>query len=250
MINLENKVAIVTGAATGIGREVALQLGKAGCNVVINYFSKDQDSLCDSLIKEIENCGRKAIKVIGDVSKFEDCEEISNQTIKAFGTIDILVNNAGITNDMLTRKMKTEDFTRVIDVNLTGTFNMTKSVYPIMIKARTGSIINMSSVIGLVGNAGQVNYAASKAGVLGITKSIAKEIAARGVRCNAICPGFIETDMTNVLTDEQKQGILSVVPMKRYGQVEDVANAVIFLASDLSKYITGQEICVDGGMVM
>ncbi len=250
MIDLNGKVAIITGAATGIGREVALQLAKAGCSVSINYFADSQADLCDELIKEVESFGQKAIKVLGDVRNFEDCELIVDKTIEAFGKIDVLVNNAGITNDMLTRKMKTEDFTRVIDVNLTGTFNMTKAVYPIMIKAREGSIINMSSVIGLVGNAGQVNYAASKAGVLGVTKSIAKEVASRGVRCNAICPGFIQTDMTDALTEDQKKAILTVVPMKKYGHVEDVANTVIFLASDLSSYITGQEICVDGGMVM
>lgn len=247
---VEGKVSIVTGAATGIGRAVAHKLASNGSNIVINYFSSAQDPECDELIKEIESMGQKAIKVIGDVSKYEDCENIVNQAIEAFGKVDVLVNNAGITNDMLVRKMTTEDFQRVIDINLTGTFNMTKVMYPIMAKARSGSIINMSSVIGQVGNAGQVNYAASKAGVLGITKSIAKELGGRGVRCNAICPGFIETPMTDVLTEEVKKSILSAVAMKKYGQVEDVANTALFLASDLSKYITGQSIKVDGGMVM
>ncbi len=247
---LRGKVSIVTGAATGIGYGVALKLASQGSNIVINYFSKEQEKYCITLIEEIRELGQEAIMIQGDVSKFEDCERIVEVCIAKFGKVDVLVNNAGITNDKLVRKMTTEDFTRVIDINLTGTFNMTKAVYPLMIKARNGSIINMSSVIGQVGNAGQVNYAASKAGVLGVTKSVAKEVAARGVRCNAVCPGFIETKMTDVLTQEQKTAILSVVPMKKYGQVEDVANTVFYLASDLSTYVTGQEFNVDGGMVM
>lgn len=247
---LEGKVSIVTGAATGIGYGVALKLASNGSDIVINYFAKEQEAECLELISRINELGRKAIMVQGDVSKYEDCEKVLNACVEEFGKVDVLVNNAGITNDKLVRKMSTEDFTRVLDINLTGTFNMTKVVYPLMIKARTGSIINMSSVIGLVGNAGQVNYAASKAGVLGLTKSIAKEVAARGVRCNAVCPGFIETKMTDKLTDEQKKAILTVVPMNKYGSVDDVADTVLYLASDLSKYVTGQEINVDGGMVM
>lgn len=247
---LDGKVSIVTGAATGIGRAVAHRLASEGSDVVINYFASSQEDECDTLIKEIEQMGKKAIKVIGDVSKYEDCENIVNNAIEIFGKVDILVNNAGITNDKLVRKMSVEDFQRVIDINLTGSFNMSKLVYPLMAKARSGSIINMSSVIGKIGNAGQVNYAASKAGVLGMTKSFAKELGGRGVRCNAVCPGIIETNMTEVLGEDIKESILSVVPMKRYGQVEDVASAVLFLASDLSKYITGQSINVDGGMVM
>ncbi len=247
---LRGKVSIVTGAATGIGYGVALKLASEGSNLVINYFAQDQEKYCIELIQKIRDLGQEAIMVQGDVSKYEDCERIVEATIAKFGKVDVLVNNAGITNDKLVRKMTTEDFQRVLDINLTGTFNMTKVVYPLMIKARNGSIINMSSVIGQVGNAGQVNYAASKAGVLGVTKSVAKEVAARNVRCNAVCPGFIETKMTDVLTEEQKSAILGVVPMKKYGQVEDVANIVLFLASDLSKYVTGQEINVDGGMVM
>lgn len=247
---LEGKVSIVTGAATGIGRAVAHRLASEGSDVVINYFASSQEDECDTLIKEIEQMGKKAIKVIGDVSKYEECENIVNSAIEIFGKVDVLVNNAGITNDKLVRKMSVEDFQRVIDINLTGSFNMTKLVYPLMAKARSGSIINMSSVIGKIGNAGQVNYAASKAGVLGMTKSFAKELGGRGVRCNAVCPGIIETNMTEVLGEDIKESILSVVPMKRYGQVEDVASAVLFLASDLSKYITGQSINVDGGMVM
>lgn len=247
---LEGKVSIVTGAATGIGRAVAHRLASEGSDVVINYFASSQEDECDTLIKEIEQMGKKAIKVIGDVSKYEECENIVNSAIEIFGKVDVLVNNAGITNDKLVRKMSVEDFQRVIDINLTGSFNMSKLVYPLMAKARSGSIINMSSVIGKIGNAGQVNYAASKAGVLGMTKSFAKELGGRGVRCNAVCPGIIETNMTEVLGEDIKESILSVVPMKRYGQVEDVASAVLFLASDLSKYITGQSINVDGGMVM
>lgn len=247
---LEGKVSIVTGAATGIGREVARRLASEGSDIVINYFAQSQEEDCKSLISEIEKMGRKAVMVIGDVSKFDDCETIVNTAIETFGKIDILVNNAGITNDKLVRKMSVEDFQKVIDINLTGTFNMSKLVYPIMAKARSGSIINMSSVIGKIGNAGQVNYSASKAGVLGLTKSFARELSGRGVRCNAVCPGFIETPMTQVLSDDVRQSILNAVPMKKYGSVEDVANTVLFLASDLSKYITGQSINVDGGMVM
>lgn len=247
---VEGKVSIVTGAATGIGRSVAYTLASNGSDVVINYFAASQEEECKTLITEIEKLGRKAIMIMGDVSKYDDCEKIVETTINNFGKVDVLVNNAGITNDKLVRKMSTEDFKNVLDINLTGTFNMIKVVYPLMAKARAGSIINMSSVIGKIGNAGQVSYAASKAGVLGVTKSIAKELGGRGVRCNAICPGFIETKMTEVLTDEVRNSILSVVPMKKYGNVEDVANAVVFLASDYSQYITGQSINVDGGMVV
>ncbi|MFV0499266.1 MAG: 3-oxoacyl-[acyl-carrier-protein] reductase [Bacilli bacterium] len=247
---LKNKVSIVTGAATGIGRGIVLKLASNGSDVVINYFNESQEVQCRELAKEVEELGNKAIIVMGDVSKFDDCEQIIAKTIDEFGKIDILINNAGITNDKLVRKMSTKDFSDVLNINLTGSFNMIKSVYPIMAKARSGSIINLSSVIGKIGNAGQVNYSASKAGILGMTKSIAKELGGRGVRCNAICPGFIETNMTDVLTDDVKKSILSVVPMKKYGSIDDVANLALFLASDLSKYITGQAINVDGGMVM
>ena len=192
----------------------------------------------------------KCLALQGDVSKFEDCESIAKEIIDKFGKIDVLVNNAGITKDMLLMRMKEEDFRQVIDVNLIGTFNMTKSVIGYMMKARTGRIINLSSVVGIVGNAGQTNYSASKAGIIGFTKSLAKEVASRNILVNAIAPGFIETNMTEVLKEEVKEEIAKSIPLKRMGKVEDVANLVKFLSSEESSYITGQVIHVDGGMVM
>ena len=191
----------------------------------------------------------KCLVVEGDVSKFEDSEKITKQTIEEFGQIDVLVNNAGITKDMLLLRMKEEDFKSVIDVNLCGTFNMTKNVLSYMMKARCGRIINLASVVGISGNAGQSNYAASKAGIIGFTKSLAKELASRNILVNAIAPGFIKTDMTNVLKDDVKDKILEQIPLRREGTAEDVANVVKFLASSDSSYITGQVINVDGGML-
>ena len=201
-------------------------------------------------IWEIEKIGVQILAVKGDVANFEDCENFVKQVIERFGQIDVLVNNAGITKDMLLMRMKKEDFEQVIDTNLVGTFNVTKNVVPYMMKARSGRIINISSVVGISGNAGQTNYSASKAGIIGFTKSLAKEIASRNILVNAVAPGFIETNMTDVLKDDVKQEIAKNIPLKRMGTAQDVANVVKFLASDDSSYITGQVINVDGGMLM
>ena len=206
--------------------------------------------LYDNTKKEIEEIGVQILAVKGDVANFEDCENFVKQVIERFGQIDVLVNNAGITKDMLLMRMKKEDFEQVIDTNLVGTFNVTKNVVPYMMKARSGRIINISSVVGISGNAGQTNYSASKAGIIGFTKSLAKEIASRNILVNAVAPGFIETNMTDVLKDDVKQEIAKNIPLKRMGTTQDVANVVKFLASDDSSYITGQVINVDGGMLM
>ena len=241
-----NKVALITGATRGIGKQIALTLAKQGFDIAVNYRTAN-DSL-DETVKEIESYGVQCLAVQGDVSKFEDCENITKHVIEKFERIDVLVNNAGITKDMLFIRMKEEDFKQVIDVNLMGTFNMTKNVSQYMVKQRSGRIINISSVVGIHGNAGQANYSASKAGIIGLTKSLAKELAGRNILVNAIAPGFIETDMTSVLKDEVKTNILNSIPLKREGKPEEVANVVKFLASEDSSYITGQVISVDGGM--
>ncbi len=241
---LEGKTVLVTGAAKGIGKAIALAFAKQGCNIVLNYRS----NVSDDTIKEIEACNVKCMPLQGDVSDFATAAEIVKKAKKEFGTVDVLVNNAGITKDMLLMRMSEEQFDSVIQTNLKGTFNMIRHVSSVMLKQRSGAIINMSSVVGVTGNAGQANYAASKAGVIGLTKATAKELAARGVTCNAIAPGFVETDMTAVLTDEQKSMMLEAIPLKRYGQVEDIANAAVFFAKNT--YITGQVLNVDGGMVM
>ncbi|MCI8769873.1 MAG: 3-oxoacyl-[acyl-carrier-protein] reductase [Lachnospiraceae bacterium] len=241
---LKGKTAIVTGAAKGIGKAIAAEFAKEGCNIVLNYHS----GVSDDTIKGIESCGVACLPVQGDVSDFEFAASLIKQAKKEFGSVDILVNNAGITRDMLLMRMSEEEFDTVIDTNLKGCFNMVRHVSSVMLKQRSGAIINMASVVGVMGNAGQANYAASKAGIIGLTKSVAKELAARGITCNAIAPGFVETDMTAVLTDEQKEKMLEVIPLKRYGQTEDIANVAVFLAKNT--YITGQVINVDGGMVM
>lgn len=241
---LEGKTVLVTGAAKGIGKAIALAFAKQGCNIVLNYRS----NVSDDTIKEIEAYNVKCMPLQGDVSDFATAAEIVKKAKKEFGTVDVLVNNAGITKDMLLMRMSEEEFDSVIQTNLKGTFNMIRHVSSVMLKKRSGAIINMSSVVGVTGNAGQANYAASKAGVIGLTKATAKELAARGVTCNAIAPGFVETDMTAVLTDEQKSMMLEAIPLKRYGQVEDIANAAVFFAKNT--YITGQVLNVDGGMVM
>lgn len=243
-----NKVAVITGAARGIGKAIALKFASQGYHVVINYRGSEEKA---NVVKE--QCialGVEALTYQGDVSHYQEMEDMMKAVMEKFGRIDVLVNNSGITKDQLLLKMDSESFMDVIDVNLKGTFNTIKAVSRIMMKQKSGVIINMSSVIGEIGNAGQANYAASKAGVLGLTKSIAKEFAPRHIRVNAIAPGFIATDMTDVLNEQTKENILQAIPLKSLGEAEDVANVAYFLASDDAKYITGQVINVDGGMVM
>lgn len=242
-----DKVAMVTGATRGIGKQIALTLANEGYNIVLNYRTENDE--LKQLKNEIESKSVKCLTVQGDVTNFEDCKQMIESAIKEFGKVDVLVNNAGITKDMLLARMKEEDFKQVIDVNLVGTFNMTKNVISYMMKARNGRIINISSVVGIAGNAGQTNYSASKAGIIGLTKSLAKEVASRNILVNAVAPGFIETNMTDVLKQEVKDEIAKNIPLKRMGTPQDVANVVKFLASEDSSYITGQVISVDGGMI-
>ena len=245
---MQGKTAIVTGAAKGIGRAIALKLASKGANIVLNYRSSEEKAI--EVEQEIKSLGVEVLRVKGDISVLSDVENLINSAKEKFGTIDIMVNNAGITKDNLILRMKEEDFDSVIDVNLKGVFNCLKTITPIMVKQKKGKIINLSSVVGVSGNAGQVNYAASKAGVIGMTKSLAKEVGSRGITVNAVAPGFIETDMTEVLGDKLKDEAKKGIPLKRLGTPEDVANVVSFLASEEGNYVTGQVINVDGGMVM
>lgn len=245
---LKGKCALVTGASRGIGKAIALKLASLGANLVLNYRSSEQEAL--EVEKQVKDMGVNAISVKGDISKLEDVETLVSTAKEKFGAIDIMVNNAGITKDTLILRMKEEDFDTVIDVNLKGVFNCLKTITPVMVRQKYGKIINLSSVVGISGNAGQVNYSASKAGVIGMTKSLAKEVGSRGINVNAIAPGFIETDMTDVLGDKYKDEIKKNIPLKKLGKPEDVANVVAFLASENSDYITGQVIHVDGGMLM
>ncbi|ETI91264.1 3-oxoacyl-[acyl-carrier-protein] reductase [Clostridium butyricum] len=245
---LKGKCALVTGASRGIGKAIALKLASLGANLVLNYRSSEQEAL--EVEKQVKDMGVDAISVKGDISKLEDVETLVSTAKEKFGAIDIMVNNAGITKDTLILRMKEEDFDTVIDVNLKGVFNCLKTITPVMVRQKYGKIINLSSVVGISGNAGQVNYSASKAGVIGMTKSLAKEVGSRGINVNAIAPGFIETDMTDVLGDKYKDEIKKNIPLKKLGKPEDVANVVAFLASENSDYITGQVIHVDGGMLM
>jgi 3-oxoacyl-[acyl-carrier protein] reductase len=247
-LNLKGKTAVVTGGSRGIGKAIAMKLAALGANIVINYNSNSAS--VDQVIKDIEELGVKAVKIQGDVSKFEDAEKIIKTAVSEFGSLDILVNNAGITRDGLILRMKEEDFDKVIDVNLKGTFNCTRHASQIMLKQKSGRIINIASVVGIAGNAGQANYAAAKAGIIGITKSAARELASRGITVNAVAPGYIDTDMTHVLPEKTKEAILGSIPLKKMGKPEDVAEAVAFLASDSASYITGHVLNVDGGMVM
>lgn len=242
-----NKTALITGASRGIGKQIALTLAQNGYDIAINYRTENE-ALIETK-KQIEEKGVKCLTVQGDVSNFEDCERFVKEIIEEYGKIDVLVNNAGITKDTLLMRMKKEDFEDVIDTNLVGTFNVTKNVITHMLKARSGRIINMSSVVGVAGNAGQTNYSASKAGIIGFTKSLAKEVASRGILVNAVAPGFIETGMTDVLKEDIKEEIAKSIPLKRMGTTQDVANLVKFLAGEDSSYITGQVINVDGGMI-
>lgn len=243
-----NKVAFITGSTRGIGKQIAITLAESGYDIAVNYRTENED--LKNTKKVIEEKGVKCFAVQGDVSNFEDCERFIKEIIDEYGKIDVLVNNAGITRDTLLMRMKKEDFESVIDINLVGTFNVTKNVISYMLKARSGRIINISSVVGVSGNAGQTNYSASKAGIIGFTKSLAKEVGSRGILVNAVAPGFIETQMTDVLKDDIKDEIAKSIPLKRMGTPEDVANVVKFLASDDSSYITGQVINIDGGMLM
>ncbi|MBE9388663.1 3-oxoacyl-[acyl-carrier-protein] reductase [Vagococcus salmoninarum] len=241
---LKDKTVVVTGSSRGIGRGIALRFAQAGANIVLNGRKAPDEAL----ITEIEAYGVKAHFVAADVQHFEDAQRLINEAKEVFGSVDVLVNNAGITNDKLLMRMTTEDFANVVNVNLTGTFNTIQAVSSILLKQKSGTIINLSSVVGLTGNAGQANYAASKAGVIGLTKSVARELSSRGITCNAIAPGYIDTEMTDVLSDKVKEGAKGQIPLKRFGSVADVAETALFLAEN--RYITGQVINVDGGMVM
>ena len=244
----ERKTVLVTGASRGIGKEVAMLYAENGYDVIINYVSDKTD--VEGIKKEFEAKNVKCLLVKADVSKEEEVANLVNKAIEEFGKIDVLVNNAGITKDNLLMRMSEEEFDKVIEINLKGTFLVTKAVTKYMMKKRQGSIINLASVVGVVGNAGQSNYSASKAGIIGFTKSVAKELASRNIRANAVAPGFIETDMTSVLKDEIKENIYNQIPLKRMGNAREVAELIYFLGSEKSSYITGQVINVDGGMVM
>lgn len=245
---LENKVALVTGASRGIGRAIALAFARAGAEVVVNYSGSA--AAAQEVVAEIQALGRRALALQADVSQPEQVDNMVNQVLNEFGRIDILVNNAGITRDGLLLRLKREDWQKVIDINLTGVFLCTKAVLKPMLKQRSGRIINITSVIGLTGNAGQANYAAAKAGIIGFTKSVAKEVGSRGITCNAIAPGYIQTDMTGALGEKVREELLARIPLERLGEPEDVAAVALFLAGPAASYITGQVINVDGGMVM
>jgi 3-oxoacyl-[acyl-carrier protein] reductase len=245
---LNGKVAVITGAGRGIGRAIALQFAEYGSKVVINY--RNSIAQVEELLTTIKNAGGEAIAIQADISREEEAKKLVEEAVKHFGRLDVLVNNAGVTKDNLLMRMSEADFSSVIDINLKGTFFCTKHAATVMLKQRSGKIINISSVVGLTGNVGQVNYAASKAGVIGMTKTVARELASRGITVNAVAPGFIETDMTNQLSDKVKEATIANIPLKRYGIAKEVANAVSFLASDSANYITGQVLQVDGGLVM
>ena len=243
---MAEEIALITGGTKGIGKQIAIILAKAGYDIAINYRSQSPE--VEQTKQEIEKEGRKVLLVKADVSKSEECKCMCEQIINKWGKIDILVNNAGITKDGLLIRMKDDDFESVIRTNLIGTYNVSKGVVPYMIRQKKGKIINISSVVGVSGNAGQCNYAASKAGIIGFTKSLAKEVASRGILVNAVAPGFIKTSMTEVLSETVKENIKNQIPLKRMGTAEEVAKVVKFLASEDSSYITGQVILVDGGM--
>ena len=245
----DNKVALITGGSRGIGEKIAERFAQAGYNLITNYVSNIEN------VEELEtkikgNANIEILFIQSDVTSFESCENMVNEAIKKFGHIDVLVNNAGITKDTLLMRMKEEDFDKVINVNLKGTYNVTKNVIPYMMKQKYGKIINISSVVGVSGNAGQANYAASKAGIIGFTKSVAKELASRNILANCVAPGFIKTDMTDILSDSVKESINSQIPLKKMGTAKEVANAVYFLGNEENTYITGQVLNVDGGMLM
>ncbi len=245
---LEGKTALITGASRGIGKTIALTFARHGAHVA--FTDLQADDAAEALKKELLTYDNKVAFYPSDASKYDDAQELIEQVVAAFGRIDILVNNAGITKDNLLLRMEEKDFDAVINVNLKSVFNLTKAVQTVMLQQRSGSIINMSSVVGLHGNAGQTNYAASKAGIIGFTKSIAKELGSRNIRCNAIAPGFIETPMTLQIKEEIRNEWIKTIPLRRIGSTQDVANTALYLACDLSSYISGQVISCDGGMSM
>lgn len=245
---LTGKIALVTGAGRGIGREIALTLAEYGADVIVNYNGSKEKAW--EVVEKIRMMGRKAVAVQCSVADYEACGQMITDMLAEFGRIDILVNNAGITRDNLMIRMTEEDFDAVIDTNLKGTFNTMKHMYRPFLKQKAGRIINLSSVSGILGNAGQANYAASKAGVIGLTKSMARELASRNITVNAVAPGFIDTDMTQAMTDTAREAAVAQIPLKRVGTTRDIAEAVAFLASDKASYITGQVLSVDGGMAI
>ena len=247
-MKLAGKVALITGASRGIGRAVAIKLAAEGAKVAINFAGNITKA--EEVKNAVESSGGEAMLVQGDVSDFEKVNEIVKKVVDTWGRLDILINNAGITRDNLMLKMSESDFDSVIATNLKGVFNCTKAVTRLMMKQHSGRIVNMSSVVGLMGNAGQANYAAAKAGIIGFTKSVAREFAPRGITVNAVAPGFIDTDMTDALPDKIKTDLTEKIPIGRIGKPEDIANAVMFFVADEAGYITGQVICVDGGMAM
>ena len=247
-MNLTGKVALVTGASRGIGRRIAVTLAGYGATVIVNY--NGSQAKAEEVVTEIEVNGGHAEAIQCNVAEFDEAKELIDKVVKSYGRLDILVNNAGITKDNLILKMSEEDFDAVLSTNLKGAFNCVKHVARQMLKQRSGRIINISSVSGVMGNAGQANYCASKAGIIGLTKSVARELGSRGITSNAVAPGFIETEMTAVLSDDVKKSMGEQIPLKRFGQTKDIAETVAFLASDLAGYITGQVIQVDGGMAM
>ena len=247
-MKFEGKVALVTGASRGIGRAIALALAAEGADVAVNYAGSE--AAAKEVAAEIEAMGRKAFVIQADIASTEASTAMVDAVVKEFGRIDVLVNNAGITRDGLLMRMKEEDWDAVITTNLKGVFNCTKAAIKYMMKQKSGNIVNISSIVGVMGNAGQANYCAAKAGVIGFTKATAKEVAARGIRVNAIAPGFIKTDMTSVLSEKVVEAMLAGIPLNRLGETEDIAKAVLFLASSDANYITGQTLHVDGGMVM
>jgi len=245
---LKGKTAVITGGARGIGKSIAVKYAQNGANIVISDMASPEQM--QEVVKELEAFGVKAKAFQSDVTDYDAVKKLLDDVVAEFGSLDIIVNNAGITKDMPIIAMKEKDYMDVINVNQKGVFNMLKHASVIMLKQKSGRIINMASVVGVMGNAGQVNYSASKAAVIGMTKSVAKELSSRGITCNAIATGFIQSAMTDKLNDVQKNAMLSMIPLKKFGQPEDVANTALFLASELSSYLTGQVICVDGGMIM
>ncbi|MBM7598630.1 3-oxoacyl-[acyl-carrier protein] reductase [Virgibacillus halotolerans] len=245
---LQGKNALVTGASRGIGRAIAIELARQGANVAVNYAGSE--ARAEAVVQEIEQMGLKSFKVQADVANESDVKEMVKAVTSKFGSLDILVNNAGVTKDNLLMRMKEAEFDQVINTNLKGVFVCTKAVTRQMMKQKSGKIINVASVVGVTGNPGQANYAAAKAGVIGLTKTTAKELASRNIYVNAVAPGFISTDMTDQLTEEQRAGMLAMIPLAKLGTPQEVANVVRFLASDDASYITGQTIHIDGGMVM